>query len=38
MVKPVWRHRIVLRPEVELEGANTDSILDAVVERVRVPR
>ncbi|MGH2705087.1 MAG: AAA family ATPase [Actinomycetota bacterium] len=38
MVKPVWRHRVVLRPEVELEGASADSILDAVVERVRVPR
>ena len=33
-----WRHRIVLRPEVELEGATVDSVLAAVVDRVPVPR
>ena len=33
-----WRHRIVLRPEVELEGATVDSVLVAVVDRVPVPR
>jgi MoxR-like ATPase len=33
-----WRHRIVLRPEVELEGASVDSVLAAVVDRVPVPR
>jgi MoxR-like ATPase len=38
VVKPAWRHRVVLRPEVELEGGTADSVVDAVVERVPVPR
>ncbi|HEY2668181.1 MAG TPA: MoxR family ATPase [Actinomycetota bacterium] len=38
LVKPAWRHRIVLRPEVEMEGATTDAVLDGVVERVPVPK
>jgi MoxR-like ATPase len=38
LAKPAWRHRIVLRPEVELEGGTSDSILDGIVERVPVPR
>jgi MoxR-like ATPase len=38
LVKPAWRHRVVLRPELELEGATPDSILDGIVERVPVPR
>ncbi|MGH2811726.1 MAG: AAA family ATPase, partial [Actinomycetota bacterium] len=38
LVKPAWRHRVVLRPEIELEGATEDSVLDAIVERVQVPR
>jgi MoxR-like ATPase len=38
LVKPAWRHRVVLRPELELEGATADSILDGIVERVPVPR
>jgi MoxR-like ATPase len=37
MAKPTWRHRIILRPEVELEGATADSVLDALVTRVAVP-
>jgi MoxR-like ATPase len=38
LVKPTWRHRVVLRPEVELEGATADSVLDGLAERVAVPR
>jgi MoxR-like ATPase len=38
LLKPAWRHRIALRPEVELEGGSPDSVLDALVERVPVPR
>ena len=38
LVKPTWRHRVVLRPEVELEGGTADSVVDGVVERVPVPR
>jgi MoxR-like ATPase len=38
VVKPAWRHRVVLRPEVELEGGTADSVVEAIVERVAVPR
>jgi MoxR-like ATPase len=38
LLKPAWRHRVVLRPEVELEGATADSVLDGIVARVPVPR
>jgi MoxR-like ATPase len=37
ILKPAWRHRLILRPEVELEGATSDSILDSVTGRVPVP-
>jgi MoxR-like ATPase len=38
LVKPAWRHRVLLRPEFELEGATPDTVLDGIVERVPVPR
>jgi len=38
VLKPAWRHRIVLRAEVELEGATADTILDQILARVAVPR
>ena len=38
LVKPAWRHRVILRAEVELEGASADSVLDGIAERVPVPR
>jgi MoxR-like ATPase len=38
LLKPAWRHRILVRPEVELEGGTPDSLLDAVVQRVPVPK
>ncbi len=38
MLKPAWRHRVLLRPEISLEGTTEDSALDSVVERVAVPR
>jgi MoxR-like ATPase len=38
LVKPAWRHRVVLRPEVELEGGTADSVVEGIVERVPVPR
>jgi MoxR-like ATPase len=37
LLKPAWRHRLILRPEVELEGATSDSVLDSVAGRVPVP-
>ncbi|HEX2258570.1 MAG TPA: MoxR family ATPase [Actinomycetota bacterium] len=36
-MKPTWRHRIMLRPEVEMEGGRTDAVLDGIAERVDVP-
>jgi MoxR-like ATPase len=38
LLKPAWRHRVMLRPEVEIEGATPDAVLDGVVQRVPVPR
>ncbi len=38
MSRPTWRHRIQLRPEVELEGATADGVLDGVLASVPVPR
>lgn len=38
LLKPAWRHRIILRPEIELEGATSDSVLDSIAGRVAVPR
>ncbi|MBX3093730.1 MAG: MoxR family ATPase [Cryobacterium sp.] len=37
MALPVWRHRILLRPEAELEGVSADTILRAVLQQVQVP-
>lgn len=38
MLGPVWRHRLLLRPEAEIEGTTPDSILREIAERVPVPR
>jgi MoxR-like ATPase len=38
VAKPALRHRILLRPELELEGATTDGVLDAILAAVPVPR
>ena len=38
VAKPTLRHRIELRPELELEGANADGVLDATLASVPVPR
>lgn len=37
MCLPVWRHRIVLQPEAELEGVSTDAVLRSIVQQVQVP-
>ena len=37
MVLPVWRHRIQLRPEAELEGVASDTILRSIMQQVQVP-
>jgi MoxR-like ATPase len=38
VVKPVMRHRIQVRPELELEGAHPDGLLDGILASVPVPR
>ena len=38
LAKPVLRHRVRLRPEMELEGVSADSVLDAILAAVVVPR
>ena len=35
---PVLRHRVILRPESELEGLQNDSVLNEVVASVEVPK
>ena len=37
MAFPVWRHRIQLRPEAELEGVSSDTILRSILQHVQVP-
>jgi MoxR-like ATPase len=37
MLLPVWRHRVALRPEAELEGVSADTILRAIVAQIQVP-
>ena len=38
VAKPTLRHRVELRPEVELEGISADGVLDGVLAAVPVPR
>lgn len=38
MVYPVLRHRVILKPEAELEGITSDECLEKIVNRVKVPR
>jgi MoxR-like ATPase len=38
LARPTLRHRVILRPEAELEGVTADSVLDTVLATVQVPR
>jgi len=38
IAKPALRHRVQLRPELELEGATVDGVLDGLLATVPVPR
>ena len=38
IAKPALRHRVALRPELELEGVTADSVLDGILASVPVPR
>jgi len=37
-VGPVLRHRVVLKPEADLEGVTADQVLQDIVRAVEVPR
>jgi MoxR-like ATPase len=38
VVKPTLRHRVVVRPELELEGTTADAVLDGVLASIPAPR
>ncbi|KAB8144379.1 MoxR family ATPase [Chloroflexia bacterium SDU3-3] len=38
LVRPVYRHRVILKPEAEIEGLNADTAMARVLARVEVPR
>ncbi len=38
VAKPTLRHRIQVRPELELEGATADAVLDSILATVPAPR
>ena len=38
LVRPVYRHRIILKPEAEIEGLNADTAMTRVLSKVEVPR
>ena len=38
VAKPTLRHRVQVRPEVELEGGTADGVLDGILAGVAVPR
>ncbi len=38
LVLPIFRHRIVLKPEAEIEGLNADNVMKRVLATVQVPR
>ncbi|HMQ34758.1 MAG TPA: MoxR family ATPase [Chloroflexaceae bacterium] len=38
LARPVYRHRVILRPEAEIEGLTPDSAVGRILGRVEVPR
>jgi MoxR-like ATPase len=38
LVRPVYRHRIILKPEAEIEGLTADTVMGRILARVEVPR
>ncbi|MGH9244679.1 MAG: AAA family ATPase [Acidimicrobiales bacterium] len=38
VAKPAMRHRLLIRPELELEGTTADSVLDGILASVPAPR
>jgi len=38
LVAPVYRHRIILKPEAEIEGLTPDAVMGRILSRLEVPR
>jgi MoxR-like ATPase len=38
LVRPVYRHRIILKPEAEIEGLTPDTAIQRMLSKVEVPR
>jgi MoxR-like ATPase len=38
MALPVFEHRLILRPEYEIEGLTTEEVIGKILEQVAVPR
>ena len=38
VAKPCLRHRVMVRPELELEGTSADGVLDGILATVPTPR
>jgi MoxR-like ATPase len=38
LARPVLRHRVMLRPESEIEGYDADRLIDGILQSVEVPR
>jgi len=38
MALAVLRHRVILAPEVEIDGLNADDVLRTLIEKVDAPR
>jgi MoxR-like ATPase len=37
MARPTLRHRVMVRPELEIEGIDSDQVLDGILAQVPVP-
>ncbi|HNP73000.1 MAG TPA: MoxR family ATPase [Kouleothrix sp.] len=38
LVRPVYRHRVILKPEAEIEGMNADTAITRILAKIEVPR
>ncbi|MBI5878023.1 MAG: MoxR family ATPase [Chloroflexi bacterium] len=38
LVLPIFRHRIILKPEAEIEGLNADGVMRRITGKIEVPR
>ncbi|MHC1782457.1 MAG: AAA family ATPase [Anaerolineaceae bacterium] len=38
VVPPIFRHRLILKPEAEIEGLDTDRVIQHILAKVEVPR